>query len=105
MTKHLRLLATVAAVAVLTAAAACNRVVELYTIDAPPFVPPFVIDASVIDTGVVSRDGPPPGVDAPVFIDAPVFVDAPYVLDAGVAPVDPPSAASPASPPSERTRT
>jgi hypothetical protein len=99
MTKHLRLLATVATVAALTAAAACDRVVELSSIDAPPFEPPpFFLDAGVIDAPVVPWDSPPPGVDAPVFIDAPYGTDAAVVIDA-------PFAAPPASPTSERTRT
>jgi|GEM_PF-3694555 len=101
MTTHLRLLAVVATFAALTAAAACDRVVELYSIDAPPYEPP------AIDAGPTKGLPPPPPtdasyIDAPVFIDAPAFIDAPYGTDAAV---DAPFVAPPAPPTSERTRT
>jgi len=108
MTQHRRRLATLATLttlatlATLAMTSACDRVVELYTIDGPPFEPPF-FDARVIDARVFPPDSP--FADVPAPIDAGVSLDAPFGSDGPGVVIDAPSVAPPPGSPSVRTRT
>jgi len=104
MTTHRRRLATLAALATLTAlalASACQRVVELSTLDGGTAAPPFFTDARVIDT-----PSAPPDILFPDarLIDAGVS-DGPFSWDAAPGVIDAPFAAPPPGSTDVRTRT